>query len=91
MACFTVSCWHAKVLNVPGLVRDRNELAAIEQYDENYSAVIPLPPPAFAGDDFGKVAITVHFLACNQLYITYGTVTEGKDTPMHYKLFANSQ
>ncbi|WMY92374.1 DUF3304 domain-containing protein [Snodgrassella communis] len=85
--------WHAKVLNVPGLVRDRNELAAIDQYDENYFAVIPLlPPPAFADDDFGKVAnITVHFLACNQLYITYGTVAEGKDTPMHYKLFAKSQ
>ncbi|SCC10156.1 hypothetical protein GA0061082_1091, partial [Snodgrassella sp. R-53583] len=32
-----------------------------------------------------------HFLACNQLYITYGTVAEGKDTPMHYKLFAKSQ
>jgi hypothetical protein len=85
--------WHARVLNVPGLVRDRNELAAIDQYDENYSAEIPLPPPPpSAGDDFGKVAnITVHFLACNQLYITYGTVEEGKNTPMHYKLFAKSQ
>ncbi|KDN13204.1 hypothetical protein SALWKB12_0059 [Snodgrassella communis] len=85
--------WHARGLNLPGVNVDENERAIIQQYSENYSAVIPLPPPpAFAGDDFGKVAnITVHFLACNQLYITYGTVTEGKDTPMHYKLFANSQ
>ncbi|PIT58728.1 DUF3304 domain-containing protein [Snodgrassella alvi] len=85
--------WHARGLNVPGMVRDSNELAIIDQYDENYSAVVPLPPPpAFAGDDFGKVSnITVHFLACNQLYITYGTVEEGKDTPLHYKLLAKSQ
>ncbi|PIT52592.1 hypothetical protein BHC44_01380 [Snodgrassella alvi] len=85
--------WRAKILNLPGLVVDRKESAIIDQYDENYSAVVPLPPPpAFAGDDFGKVAnITVHFLACNQLYITYGTVEEGKDTPLHYKLFAKSQ
>ena len=85
--------WHARVLNVPGLVRDPKELAILDQYDENYSAVIPLPPPPpSAGDDFGKVRnITVHFLACNQLYITYGTVEEGRNTPMHYKLFAKSQ
>ncbi len=85
--------WHARGLNVPGMVRDRNELAIIDQYDENYSAIIPLPPPPpSAGDDFGKVAnITVHFLACNQLYITYGMVEEGRNTPMHYKLFAKSQ
>ncbi|WP_239372829.1 DUF3304 domain-containing protein [Snodgrassella gandavensis] len=85
--------WRPKVLNKPGLVFDENEYQTIMQYTENHSAVIPLPPPpAFAGDDFGKVAnITVHFLACNQLYITYGTVEEGKDTPMHYKLFAKSQ
>ncbi|PIT24447.1 hypothetical protein BGI37_09575 [Snodgrassella alvi] len=85
--------WHARGLNVPGMVRDPNEVNIIRQYHENYSAEIPLPPPpAFAGDDFGKVAnITVHFLACNQLYITYGTVEEGKNTPMHYKLFAKSQ
>ncbi|MCO6526723.1 DUF3304 domain-containing protein [Snodgrassella sp.] len=85
--------WHARGLNLPGVNVDENERAIIQQYSENYSAVIPLPPPpAFAGDDFGKVAnITVHFLACNQLYITYGTVEEGKDTPMHYKLFAKSQ
>ena len=85
--------WHARGLNVPGMVRDPKELAILDQYDENYSAVIPLPPPPpSAGDDFGKVAnITVHFLACNQLYITYGTVEEGRNTPMHYKLFAKSQ
>ena len=85
--------WHARVLNLPGLNFDEKERAAIQQYSENYSAVIPLPPPPpSAGDDFGKVAnITVHFLACNQLYITYGTVEEGRNTPMHYQLFAKSQ
>ena len=85
--------WHAKVLNVPGLEFDQNEKNAIAQYHEDHSAVIPLPPPPpSAGDDFGKVAnITVHFLACNQIFITYGTVEEGRNTPMHYKLFAKSQ
>ncbi|PIT52641.1 DUF3304 domain-containing protein [Snodgrassella communis] len=87
--------WHAKVLNVPGLVRDRNELAAIDQYDENYSAVIPLPPPpAFAGDDFGKVRnITVHFLACNQIFIDYGTRQENAPeiVKKQFELFAKSQ
>ena len=85
--------WHARGLDLPGVNVDQNERATIFQYFENYSAVIPLPPPPpSAGDDFGKVAnITVHFLACNQLYITYGTVEEGRNTPMHYKLFAKSQ
>ncbi|ORF40447.1 DUF3304 domain-containing protein [Snodgrassella alvi] len=85
--------WRPKVLNKPGLVFDENEYQTIMQYTENHSAVIPLPPPPpSAGDDFGKVAnITVHFLACNQLYITYGTVEEGRNTPMHYQLFAKSQ
>ncbi|ORF29877.1 DUF3304 domain-containing protein [Snodgrassella alvi] len=85
--------WRPKMLNLPGVNFDQKESAAIDQYEEHHSAVIPLPPPpAFAGDDFGKVAnITVHFLACNQLYITYGTVEEGRNTPMHYQLFAKSQ
>ncbi|PIT24450.1 hypothetical protein BGI37_09590 [Snodgrassella alvi] len=85
--------WQPNVLNKPGLVLDEKEYQTIVQYTENHSAEIPLPPPPpSAGDDFGKVAnITVHFLACNQLYITYGTVEEGKNTPMHYKLFAKSQ
>ena len=85
--------WHARGLNLPGVNVDESERATILQYAENYSAVIPLPPPPpSAGDDFGKVSnITVHFLACNQLYITYGTVEEGRNTPMHYKLFAKSQ
>ena len=85
--------WRPKVLNKPGLVFDENEYQTIMQYTENHSAVIPLPPPPpSAGDDFGKVAnITVHFLACNQLYITYGTIEEGRNTPMHYKLFAKSE
>ena len=85
--------WHPKMLNLPGVNFDEKESAIIDQYDENHSAVIPLPPPPpSAGDDFGKVRnITVHFLACNQLYITYGTVEEGRNTPMHYKLFAKSE
>ena len=85
--------WHARGLNLPGVNFDENEKKAIAQYHESHSAVIPLPPPPpSAGDDFGKVRnITVHFLACNQLYITYGTVEEGRNTPMHYKLFAKSQ
>ena len=85
--------WHARGLDLPGMNFDENESRIIDEYAENYSAVIPLPPPPpSAGDDFGKVAnITVHFLACNQLYITYGTVEEGRNTPMHYQLFAKSQ
>ena len=85
--------WQPKVLNKTGLVFDSQESAIMDQYAENYSAVIPLPPPPpSAGDDFGKVAnITVHFLACNQIFITYGTVEEGRNTPMHYKLFAKSE
>jgi hypothetical protein len=85
--------WKARMLNIPGVNFDQNEKNIIGQYYENHSAEIPLPPPPpSAGDDFGKVRnITVHFLACNQLYITYGTVEEGKNTPMHYKLFAKSQ
>ncbi|OOX79414.1 DUF3304 domain-containing protein [Snodgrassella alvi] len=85
--------WKARMLDMPGVNFDENEKSIMRQYYENYSAVIPLPPPPpSAGDDFGKVRnITVHFLACNQLYITYGTVEEGRNTPMHYKLFAKSQ
>ena len=85
--------WQPNILNKPGLVLNENEYQTIMQYTERHSAVIPLPPPPpSAGDDFGKVAnITVHFLACNQLYITYGTIEEGRNTPMHYKLFAKSQ
>ncbi|PIT60867.1 DUF3304 domain-containing protein [Snodgrassella alvi] len=87
--------WHARGLNVPGMVRDRNELAIIDQYDENYSAEIPLPPPPpSAGDDFGKVSnITVHFLACNQLYIDYGTLEDDsrESVKKQFALFAKSQ
>ena len=87
--------WHARVLNVPGLVRDPKELAILDQYDENYSAVIPLPPPPpSAGDDFGKVSnITVHFLACNQLYIDYGTTDDDtrEAVKKQFELFKKSQ
>ena len=87
--------WRAKVLDKPGLVFDRKESVIIDQYDENYSAVIPLPPPpAFAGDDFGKVRnITVHFLACNQIFIDYGTRQENAPEVVkkQFELFAKSQ
>ena len=85
--------WKARMLDMPGVNFDESQKSIMRQYYENYSAVIPLPPPPpSAGDDFGKVRnITVHFLACNQLYITYGTVEEGRNTPMHYKLFAKSE
>ena len=84
--------WRPKALNTSGMNFDHNQLNIIDKYDEYYSTEIPLPPPPSAGDDFGKVAnITVHFLACNQLFITYGTIEEGRNTPMHYKLFAESQ
>ena len=87
--------WHARGLNVPGMVRDPKELAILDQYDENYSAVIPLPPPpAFAGDDFGKVRnITVHFLACNQIFIDYGTRQENAPEVVkkQFELYAKSE
>jgi hypothetical protein len=87
--------WRAKILNLPGFVVDRKESVIIDQYDENYSAEIPLPPPpAFAGDDFGKVRnITVHFLACNQIFIDYGTRQENAPeiVKKQFELFAKSQ
>ncbi|PIT58164.1 DUF3304 domain-containing protein [Snodgrassella alvi] len=87
--------WQPKVLNKPGLVLDEHEYQTIMQYTENHSAVIPLPPPpAFAGDDFGKVRnITVHFLACNQIFIDYGTRQENAPeiVKKQFELFAKSQ
>jgi hypothetical protein len=87
--------WHAKVLNLPGVNFDQNEKKLIKQYHENYSAEIPLPPPpAFAGDDFGKVRnITIHFLACNQIFIDYGTRQENAPeiVKKQFELFAKSQ
>ena len=83
--------WRPRGLKVPGMVLDHDQLNIIDQYDEFYSSEIPLPPPPpSAGDDFGKVAnITVHFLACNQIFITYGTVEEGKNE-VYWKLFDES-
>ena len=83
--------WRPRGLKMPGMVVDRGQLEIIKQYDEYYATEIPLPPPPpSAGDDFGKVAnITVHFLACNQIFITYGTVEEGKNA-MYWKLFDES-
>jgi hypothetical protein len=87
--------WHARGLNLPGVNVDERERAIIQQYSENHSAEIPLPPPpAFAGDDFGKVRnITVHFLACNQIFIDYGTRQENAPeiVKKQFELFAKSQ
>ncbi|ORF29880.1 DUF3304 domain-containing protein [Snodgrassella alvi] len=87
--------WNPRALNLPGVNVDKNEEAIIAQYDENHSAVIPLPPPPpSAGDDFGKVSnITVHFLACNQLYIDYGTTDDDtrEAVKKQFELFKKSQ
>ena len=87
--------WNPRALNLPGVNVDKNEEAIIAQYDENHSAVIPLPPPPpSAGDDFGKVSnITVHFLACNQIFIDYGTRQENAPEVVkkQFELFAKSQ
>ena len=87
--------WNPRALNLPGVNVDKNEEAIIAQYDENHSAVIPLPPPPpSAGDDFGKVSnITVHFLACNQLYIDYGTTDDDtrEAVKKQFELFRKSQ
>lgn len=83
--------WHARGLNVP----DPKEAAILNQYDENYSAVIPLPSPsAFAGNHSGKAKnITIHFLACNQILIDYGTRKERTPEVVkkQFELFAKSQ
>ena len=87
--------WKARMLDMPGVNFDENEKSIMRQYYENYSAVIPLPPPPpSAGDDFGKVSnITVHFLACNQLYIDYGTTDDDtrEAVKKQFELFKKSQ
>jgi len=87
--------WRPKVLNKPGLVFDEEQSRIISQYDEYHSVTVPLPPPpAFAGDDFGKVRnITVHFLACNQIFIDYGTRQENAPEVVtkQFELFKKSQ
>ena len=87
--------WNPKGLDLPGVNFDKKEAAIIGQYDENHSAVIPLPPPPpSAGDDFGKVSnITVHFLACNQLYIDYGTTDDDTREALkkQFELFRKSE
>lgn len=87
--------WRPKELNKPGLVFDEEQSRIISQYDEYHSVTVPLPPPPpSAGDDFGKVSnITVHFLACNQLYIDYGTTDDDtrEAVKKQFELFAKSQ
>ena len=87
--------WKARMLDMPGVNFDESQKSIMRQYYENYSAVIPLPPPPpSAGDDFGKVSnITVHFLACNQLYIDYGTTVDDTREAVNkqFELFKKSQ
>ena len=87
--------WQPNILNKPGLVLNENEYQTIMQYTENHSAVIPLPPPPPSmGDDFGKASnITVHFLACNQIYIDYGTKDDDarEAVKKQFELFKKSQ
>ena len=87
--------WKARMLDMPGVNFDESQKSIMRQYYENYSAVIPLPPPPpSAGDNFGKVSnITVHFLACNQLYIDYGTTDDDtrEAVKKQFALFAKSE
>ena len=87
--------WKARMLDMPGVNFDESQKSIMRQYYENYSAVIPLPPPPpSAGDDFGKVSnITVHFLACNQLYIDYGTTDDDTREALkkQFELFRKSE
>ncbi len=84
--------WQPRGLKVPGLVLDEDQLNIMKEYYEYYSTEIPLPPPPpSAGDDFGKVAnITVHFLPCNQIFITYGTIEEARNSVLR-QMFDESQ
>ncbi|ORF40444.1 DUF3304 domain-containing protein [Snodgrassella alvi] len=87
--------WKARMLDMPGVNFDESQKSIMRQYYENYSAVIPLPPPPSSmGDDFGKTSnITVHFLACNQIYIDYGTKDDDARDAVkkQFALFAKSQ
>ena len=86
--------WQPRGLNLPGVNVDENEYQTIVKYAESHSAIIPLPPPPSMGDNFGKASnITVHFLACNQIYIDYGTKDDDARDAVkkQFALFAKSQ
>ena len=87
--------WRPRGLNLPGVNVNEHEYQTIMQYTESHSAVIPLPPPPPSmGDDFGKTSnITVHFLACNQIYIDYGTKDDDARDAVkkQFALFSKSQ
>ena len=87
--------WQPRGLNLPGVNVDENEYQTIVKYAESHSAIIPLPPPPPSmGDNFGKASnITVHFLACNQIYIDYGTKDDDARDAVkkQFALFAKSQ
>ena len=87
--------WQPRGLNLPGVNVDENEYQTIVKYAESHSAIIPLPPPPSSmGDNFGKASnITVHFLACNQIYIDYGTKDDDARDAVkkQFALFAKSQ
>ncbi|MCX8726241.1 hypothetical protein [Gilliamella sp. B2838] len=75
MSRLAISKMGSCALNLPAMNLDYDEINIIQQYDKSDSTEISLPqPPPSARDDFGKVAnITVHFLPCNQIFITYVT------------------
>lgn len=85
--------WYSSLLPGGGFSKDPVEDRIVTSYNERYSVDVPLPPPPpHAGDDFGKVSnVTVHFLACNQLYIDYGTNEEDKSVKRDFALFKESQ
>ncbi|MDF7676393.1 DUF3304 domain-containing protein, partial [Neisseriaceae bacterium ESL0693] len=84
--------WRAKVLPGGGYVHDDKEYYLIRQYDEHPHYTIPLPPPPEGRMDFDKAAgIDVHFLACNQIFITYGTREEQDNYDLLMGLFRKSQ
>ncbi|TNH02474.1 DUF3304 domain-containing protein [Testudinibacter sp. TR-2022] len=69
---------------------NQEEVRIIKQYNETYTAIVPLPPPNI-GTDLGKGSnITVHFLACNQLFIDYGTSDEDKLIKRDFELMDKS-
>ncbi|TNH14733.1 DUF3304 domain-containing protein, partial [Testudinibacter sp. TR-2022] len=71
---------------------NQEQLTIMKQYDESYTAIVPLPPPPpNIGTNLGKSGgITVHFLACNQLFIDYGNTYEDKLFKRDYGLMAKS-
>lgn len=58
------------------IFNDKKEMVILCHMLKNIELMFILSPSSpSASDDFGRVKnITVHFLACNQIFITYGTI-----------------